>query len=172
MLEILWQDTRYALRMLRKNPGFTVIVILMLTLGIGANTAIFSVVNAAIFRPFPFAHPERLVALYEKTSQFEESSVSFLDILDWQKDNRSFTAMAAWRRESFNLTGFGEAEQYRGLQTSASFLPLLGVQPLMGRYFSAAEDNLGGAPVVLISERVWRTRFGGSVASGVHGELE
>ncbi|HMI52885.1 MAG TPA: ABC transporter permease [Candidatus Saccharimonadales bacterium] len=162
MLEILWQDTRYALRMLRKNPGFTVVVILMLTLGIGANTAIFSVVNAAIFRPFPFVHPERLVAVYQKTSQFEESSVSYMDILDWQKDNRSFAALSAWRRDTFNLTGSGEAEQYQGLQTSASFMPLLGVQPILGRYFSEAEDQLGAAPVVLISERVWRNRFGGA----------
>jgi len=127
--------------MLRKNPGFTVVVILMLTLGIGANTAIFSVVNAAIFRPFPFAHPERLVAVYQKTSQFEESSVSYPDILDWQKDNRSFAGLSAWRRDSFNLTGSGEAEQYQGLQTSATFLPLLGVQPILGRYFQKRKIN-------------------------------
>lgn len=160
MLEILLQDTRYALRMLRKNPGFTTVVILMLTLGIGVNTAIFSVVNAAILRPLPFANPERLVAVYQKTNQFEQESISFLNLQDWQKNNRSFTDLAGWRRDDFNLTGKGEAQHLPGLMVSASFLRLLGVQPLLGRNFSDQEDMLGAAPVILISEQLWRNRFG------------
>src|SRR5262249_50534740 len=135
MLDTLMQDLAYALRMIRKNPGFAAIVILMIALGIGANTAIFSVVNAALLRPLPFADPERIVVVYQQTGNFENASVSYLNFLDWQKQNRSFENIAAWRSESFNWTGSGEAQRLPGLMISAEFFDALGVKPLVGRNF-------------------------------------
>jgi predicted permease len=161
MLETFLQDLAYALRMLRKNPGFSAIVVLMIALGIGANTAIFSVVNAALLRPLPFAHPERIVAMYQ-VNQLENASISFPNLKDWQKQNRSFEALAGWREDSFNWTGAGEAERLRGLMISADFFRVLGVEPLLGRNFSSEEDRLGAAPLALVSERLWRSRLGAS----------
>ena len=162
MLDTLMQDVRYAARMLRKNPGFTLVVILTLMLGIGANTAIFNVVNAVLLRPLPFAHPERLVSIYEKSPEFGQSSVSYLNFLDWQKQTRSFESLALWQERDFNLTGTGEAAHLQGVQISASFFSTFGVQPLVGRDFREEDDRLGAGPVVLISERLWRNRFAAS----------
>ena len=158
-METLLQDVRYGLRMLRKSPGFTVIAIITLALGIGANTAIFSVVNGVLLHPLPYPQPEQLVALYQRTVQFSEASIPYPNFLDWQRENRSFSALAAYRNEDFNLTGMGEPQRLQSEMVSATFFPLLGVKPVIGRTFSESEDQLGGAPVVLISEKLWEQKF-------------
>jgi predicted permease len=161
-MEALWNDLAYGIRMLLKSPGFTIVAVLTLALGIGANTALFSVVNAVLLTPLPYPEPDRMVKIYQKTAQFEQSSVSYPNFLDWQKDNHTFATMAAQRTDDFNLTGAGEAERLRGDMVSAQFFPLLGIRPLMGRAFSPEEDRLGGPPVALISANLWKRKFGSS----------
>src|SRR5215469_15055104 len=156
----LVQDVRYGLRMLAKNPGFTAVAVITLTLGIGANTAIFSVVSGVLLNPLSYPEPERLVALYSKTPQFDRSSISYPNFLDWVRDNRSFAALAAYRGDDFNLTGMGEPERVPGEMVSASFFPILGVRPALGRTFLASEDQVGAAPVVVISNGLWKRKFG------------
>ena len=161
-METLLQDIRYGVRMLRKSPGFAVVAIITLALGIGANTAIFSVVNGVLLNPLPYPQPEQLMALYQRTTQFAESSISYPNFLDWQRDNRSFSAIAAYRSEDFNLTQMGKPERLKGGMISASFFPLFGVKPVIGRAFAESEDLLGGAPVALISAELWKNKFGSS----------
>src|SRR5271165_5033195 len=161
-LETLLQDLRYALRMFRNSPGFTSVAILTLALGIGANTALFSVVNAVLLNPLPYPQPDRLVAIYARVPAFHYSSIAYPNFLDWSRDNHSFSALAAFRGESFNLTGLGDAEHLSANMVSASFFPVLGVSPLIGRGFIDQEDQLGGAPVALISEGLWKRKFGAS----------
>ncbi|MGH9730043.1 MAG: ABC transporter permease [Candidatus Acidiferrales bacterium] len=158
----LLQDLRYAIRMLAKSPGFTAIAVLTLALGIGANTALFSVVNGVLLSPLPYPQPDRLVSVYSRTSDFSESSISYPNFLDWQRQNKSFAQMAGYRQDSFNMTGAGEPERLRTEMISADFFSILGVQPVMGRLFTAQDDRAGGAPVVLVSEGLWRRRFGAS----------
>ena len=159
-LEALWQDLRYGVRILSKHPGFSLVAILTLALGIGANTAMFSVVNGILLNPLPYPEPERVVVLYENKMHFEHGAISYLNFLDWQKDNRSFAAMAAFRPANFSLTGAGEPERVNAEMISEEFFPILGVQPLNGRMFTSSEDRLGTAPVALISEGFWRRKFG------------
>ncbi|HKV26841.1 MAG TPA: ABC transporter permease, partial [Candidatus Acidoferrales bacterium] len=123
----LWQDFRYGLRMLAKAPGFTAIAILTLALGIGANTALFSVVNGVLLNPLPYPHPNQLVTLGEKDPPFSESSISYPNFLDWVRMNHSFESLAAYRQNDFNLTGTGKPERVKVTQVSASFFSLLGV---------------------------------------------
>src|SRR5450755_4489630 len=156
----MWQDLRYGLRGLRKNPGFAIVAVLTLALGIGANTALFSIVNSVLLNPLPYEHPEKLVALYTKTPEFNKSSIAYPNFLDWQRYNNSFSALAAFRSDSFNLTGMGDAERLHGNMVSASFFPILGVRPIAGRVFSEQEDQLGGTPTVLISEGLAKRKFG------------
>ena len=158
----LLQDIRYALRMLALAPGFTAIAILTLALGIGANTALFSVVNGVLLNPLPYPQPERLVALYSRTSTFAQASISYPNFLDWQRNNRSLAAIAAYRSDDFNLTGAGEPERVRAEMVSADFFSILGVTPLIGRDFTARDDHAGGAPVVILSEGFWKRKLGGS----------
>src|ERR1700748_2544611 len=124
----LLQDVRYGLRMRRKSPGFTLIAVLPLALGIGANTALFSVVNGVLLNPLPYPHPEELVSIAQKLPPFEQFAISYPDFLDWTRMNRTFQALAAYRQNNFNLTGSGEAQRLKVTQVSASFLPLLGVK--------------------------------------------
>jgi predicted permease len=161
-MQTLWQDFRYGLRMLVKNPGFTVIVVLTLALGIGANTALFSIVNGVLLNPLPYEQPDRLVALYSRTAEFTRSAISYPNFLDWRRDNRTFSAIAAFRGENFNLTGLGGPERLRANMISATFFPLLGVNPVAGRVFTEQEDQVGAAPVALISEGLWKRKFGAS----------
>src|SRR5690348_2047881 len=161
-MESFLQDLRYAVRVLSKAPGFAAIAVLTLALGIGANTALFSVVNGVLLSPLPFPQPERLIALYSRTSDFDHSSISYPNFLDWQRQNNSFAQLAAYRHDSFNMTGAGEPERLRAEMVSAGFFSILGVQPVMGRLFTAQDDRPGGAPVVLLSEGLWRRRFGAS----------
>ena len=159
-MESLIQDLKYAVRMLVKSPGFTAIAILTLALGIGANTALFSVVNGVLLRPLPYAQPDRLVVLSEKTANFESSSISYPNFLDWQRSNSAFASIAAYRSDDYSITGSGEAERVRVGMISAGFFELLGVAPVRGRLFTAQEDRLGGAPVALISAGLWQRKFG------------
>src|SRR5437660_10443921 len=123
------QDVRYGLRMLWKNPGFTVVAVLTLALGIGANSALFSVVNGVRLNPLPFPNPSELVAVYSQTGTFQESSISYLNFLDWQKENHSFASLGAFRSDDFNMTGVGEPERLHAHMISAEFFSALGLQP-------------------------------------------
>lgn len=156
------QDLRYALRVLAKSPGFTVIAVLTLALGIGANTALFSVVNGVLLNPLPYPQPERLTALYSRTKQFQYSSISYPNFLDWQRDNRSFSALGAYRGDDFNMTGQGEPERLRAEMVSADFFSILGVKPVTGRLIDAQDDHAGAAPVVVLSQGFWKRKFGSS----------
>jgi putative ABC transport system permease protein len=155
------QDARYALRMLAKNPAFTVIAVVALALGIGANSAIFSVVDAVLLRPLPFKHPEQLVMIWENATHlgFPRNTPSPANFLDWQKQARSFTGMAATAELSFNLTGVGEPERLDGRRVSANLFDLLGVSPLLGRAF-VPDDDRPGTHVALLSYSLWQRRFG------------
>ncbi|HYL62772.1 MAG TPA: ABC transporter permease [Candidatus Methylomirabilis sp.] len=157
-----WQDVRYGLRVLLKNPGFTAIAVLTLALGIGANTALFSVVNGVLLSPLPFPNPEQLVAVYSKTADFEQSSISYPNFLDWHSDNRSFSALGAVRSDEYNLTGVGEPERLHGHMISADFFTALGVNFPLGHDFRPEEDQAGGTPVVLIGDGLWKRKFGSS----------
>lgn len=136
-----WQDLRYGLRVLLKSPGFTAIAVLTLALGIGANTALFSVVNGVLLNPLPFPNPDRLVAVYTKTGQFDESSISYPNFLDWVRDNHSFAQLGAFRSEDYNMTGQGEPERLHGHMISAGFFPALGINPILGRNILPEEDR-------------------------------
>jgi predicted permease len=155
------QDVRYGLRMLAKNPGFTAVAVLALALGIGANTAIFSVVNGVLLRPLPYPEPARLMMIYESTAEFKHNAVAYPNFLDWQRDNHSFTDMAAFRGDDFNFTGAGQPEHLRGELVSASLLPVLSVNPLLGRNFLLREDRQGSGGVVILTYGLWKRCFGG-----------
>jgi predicted permease len=156
------QDVRYGLRVLRKNPGFTAVAVLTLALGIGANSALFSVVNGVLLNPLPFPNPHELVAVYSRTGTFEESSISYPNFLDWQKDNRSFAYLGAFRSDDFNMTGVGEPERLHAHMISAEFFPALGLTPLLGRNFRPEEDRAGAGPVAILSDGIWKRKFGSS----------
>jgi predicted permease len=157
-----WQDLRYGLRVLLKNPGFTAIAILTLALGIGANTALFSVVNAVLLNPLPFANPNELVAVYASSPTSEQNSVSYLNFLDWQKENHSFASLAAFRADDYNMVGAGEPQRVHIHMISAEFFPTLGLQPILGRVFRPEEDKAGAGPVTVISDGLWKRKFASS----------
>jgi predicted permease len=156
----LLEDARYGLRILKKNPGFTAVAILTLALGIGANTALFSVVDGVLLNPLPYPHSEQLVTLHESKPNFATGSISFSNFLDWQKDNQTFSSMAVQRGTSFILTGLGEAEQLDALFVSSDFFRQLAVVPVIGRDFAPGEDRVGAAPTVMITASFWNRKFG------------
>lgn len=157
-METLWQDLRYSGRMLIKHPGFTIIAVLTLGLGIGANTAIFSIVNAVLLRPFPYHAPEQLVTLGEFVPR---GSVSYPNFVDWRAQSTVFESVSAVRsNESYNFTGAGEPERLQGRLVSAGFFSLLGATPLLGRDFVAEDDRPGANPTVVLSYPFWSRRFG------------
>jgi len=168
---MLLQDLRYALRMLAKQPAFTAIAVLTLALGIGTNTAIFSVVNALLLQPLPYPHPEQLVRVRERTPVFPSGSVSYPNYLDWRANQRGFTDLALYRWGDANLSGTGvdnEPEHVVAARVTFNFLSILGVPPLLGRDFRESDDLPGSRKVVLISEALWKARFGNS--AGVIGQ--
>ena len=132
----LLHDLKFGLRMLAKNPGFTAVAVLTLALGIGANTALFSVVNEVLLNPLPYPQPDQLVTLHESKPNFPTGAISYPNFLDWQKDNHTFSSLAVARRYGFTLTGAGEAEQVRAEFVSSDFFSVLGVKPLIGRTFA------------------------------------
>jgi predicted permease len=156
------QDVKYSFRRLVKDPSFTLIAVATLAMGIGVNTAVFSVVNGILLNPLPYPEPDRLVALYSRTADTPKDSSSYPNFLDWVRNNRSFSDLAAFRPDDLNLIGSGQPERVSAEMISTSFFRLLGVQPILGRSFFDADDQLGAAPVVLISEGFWRRKFGSS----------
>jgi len=159
-LDRLAQDLRFGLRMIVKSPGFAAVAILTLALGIGANTALFSVVNAVLLNPLPYPDPDQLVTLAESKPNFDSGSISFPNFRDWRKDNRTFSMMGISRSYSYSLTGRGEAEQVDAEFVSSDYLTLLGVKPVIGRLFEEGEDEIGASPIVLIGEGFWNRKFG------------
>jgi putative ABC transport system permease protein len=162
-LDTLFQDIQYGLRTLRKSPGFTAIAVLTLALGIGANTAIFSVIHAVLLRPLPYDHPERIVLLWESNpaAGFNQFAVSPPNYADWRKQAQSFEHMASVARGRFNYSGGAEPEQLNGARVAATFFPVFGIQPALGRTFVAEDDVVGKAHVVVLGHGLWMRRFGG-----------
>ena len=158
-METLLQDVRYGFRMLMKSPAFTAVAIVTLALGIGANTALFSVIDGVLLSPLPFSEPDQLVTLHENKPNFEGGSVSYANFRDWQKDNRTFSSVALARGYAFSLTGIGDAEQVTGEFVSSDFFRVLGVRPMIGRTFAQDEEPVGAGPVALISEGLWQRKF-------------
>ena len=158
----LLQDLRYSIRMLAKSPGFTTVAVLTLALAIGANTALFSIVNGVLLNPLPYPRPNELVTLHESKPNFNTGSISYPNFLDWQKENHTLSSMAVSRSYSFSLTGLGQAEQIQGQFVTSDFFSILGVKPLMGRNFVSADDQVGAAPVLLISAGFWKRKLSGA----------
>ncbi|MEY2504604.1 MAG: hypothetical protein QOG27_884, partial [Verrucomicrobiota bacterium] len=161
MIADLRQDVRYGFRMLLKNPAFTAIAVLALALGIGANSAIFSVVNALLLWPLPYKNPDQLVVIWENATHlgFPKNTPPPANFLDWQKQNTLFEGMGAFAERTFNLTGVGEPERLEGRRVSANLFDLLGVKPILGRTFVPDEDK-PGTKVALLNESLWKRRFG------------
>jgi len=169
-MHLIWQDLRYGVRLLRKAPGFAAVALVALALGIGATTAIFSVVDAVLLKPLPFRDPERLLVIWEKNPTLNKMKlfVAPANFLAWQRQSRTIESMAALQDVSVNLTGgpngHVDPEEVRGERVSATLFPLLGVQPVVGRTFREDEDQPGNAFAVLLSYSLWQRRFGGDRA--------
>src|SRR5436190_4129868 len=159
----LFQDLRYALRILIKNPSFTAVAVIALALAIGANTAIFCDVNSVLLCPLPYKNPDQLMLVWEDASRhgYPRDTPAAANYVDWRDQNQTFEGMAAMNVRSFNLTGVGDPEKIEGRRVSASLFPLLGVEPQLGRVFTASEDQPGSNQVVILSHILWQRRFGG-----------
>src|SRR5713226_86014 len=160
-METLFKDIRYGIRSLLKYPGFTAIAVITLALGIGANSAIFSVVDSVLLRPLPYSDPDRLVQLWEASVQRGRSEMpaSYPNFADWRDQNHVFTQVVAYSDWSFNLTGVGEPERIRSAIVSPTFFSTLGIKPIRGRVFLPEEGEHGKDLVVVIGESLWRRRF-------------
>lgn len=161
-MDTLLTDLRHSLRVLRKSPGFTIVVMLTLALGIGANTAIFSAVNGVLLRPLPYENPNQIVSVYWTTQRETKGSFSYNDFLDCQKQTRVFSLMAALRYENYTLLGADGPDWLNAEMVSAEFFPLLNVKPLLGRTIRPDEDKVGGLPIVMIGDDLWKRRFNSS----------
>ncbi|MFZ0415403.1 MAG: ABC transporter permease [Candidatus Acidiferrales bacterium] len=161
-LESFLADIRFALRMLRKSPGFTAVAVLTLALGIGANTALFSVVNGVLLNPLPFPDPDRLVTVAASKPNFARGSISYPNFLDWHRINQCFSFFAVSRSSGYLLTGVGNAEELDAAMVTSDFFPMLGIKPVLGRSFTPEEDQIGLAHVVAISTDLWQRKFGSS----------
>jgi putative ABC transport system permease protein len=169
-VQLFWQDLRYGFRTLLRNPGFCAVAILALALGIGPNTAIFTMVNAVLLKPLPVPEPNRVVMIWGTVLKagFDQMPVSAADYLEWQKQARSFDAMsAAFAIPEFglNVSGAGDPERVSAALASKEFLPALGIKPIAGRNFLPEEDRPGGPPAVLISHALWQRRFHSDAAA-------
>src|SRR5262245_4762796 len=164
MITDIWQDLRYGARMLAKRPGFTLIAVLTLGLGIGANTAIFTIVDAALLRGLPYQDPERLVQVWEtrRLGEIKQMDASYPDYLDWGRPDEIIEGACGYTGwdGSFTITGRAEPERIEGARVTASFFSVLGVAPMLGRGFLPDEDKPGAAPTVIISHGLWQRRFG------------
>jgi len=158
----LIQDLRFGLRMLCKSPGFTAVAVLTLALGIGANTAMFSVMQGVVLAPLQYVSSDRLVMVWENNPRFPRTWVSYPNFRDWQRSARSFQQMAAFRQEGVDFAGPGTPEHLNGKEISSGLFSTLGTELALGREFSPEEDRHGGTPVVIISNRLWKNRFDGS----------
>jgi putative ABC transport system permease protein len=163
-LESIGQDVRYAVRTLRRSPGFTLVAVTILALGIGANTAVFSLVDAVLLRPLPFPEPDRLALLWVDFSARggpARAESTPADFAAWRERSQSFDALAGFVTATYNLTGSGEPEKLTGVRTTANLFEVLGLRPLVGRALGTADDASEAGPVVVVGERLWRSRFGG-----------
>lgn len=162
-MERLYRNLRYGLRMMQRSPGFTIVAVLTLTLGIGATTAIFSIVDAVLLRPLPFPHANRIVQVLRHYDEGDEAAISAPLYLEWRKRNHVFDHLAAYPilPSGMNLSGSGEPQHVQGLGVTNEVFPIMGIEPLLGRTFSPEEDQLGGANVVVISYGLWKNYFGG-----------
>src|ERR1043166_8634307 len=161
LMDQLIKDIRFAFRSLWRQPGFATIAVLTLALGIGLNTALFSVVNSVLLNPLPFPQPEQLVTIDQSKPNFETGAIPYPNFLDLRKENQTFTAMTILRSASFSLIGAGESERVNGRYVSADFCSVFGIKPVLGREFTLGEDEPGAAPVLLISNALWQRKFGG-----------
>ncbi|HXY24780.1 MAG TPA: ABC transporter permease [Candidatus Acidoferrum sp.] len=159
----LLQDLRYAIRMLLQSPVFAAIAILTLALGIGANTALFSIVNGVLLSPLAYPRSGQLVAIYGKTPGFERAPVNYPNFLDWQRDTKTFSFMALYRNQDYNFVGTDESERLSGYMISSDFFSTLGVAPIVGHTFRPDDDRVGAAPVVILGGGFWKRKFGGSL---------
>ena len=158
-MQILQQDLRYGARMLAKKPLFTIIAVLTLALGIGANTAIFSVVNAVLLRSLPYHNPDQLIILAGATSAGDRDTLSTPEVQDFQAQMRSLEDLAAFQSQSVNLTGGERPDRVRGAYVSANFFKVFNISPVAGRTFLEGEDKQGGAKLAVINEKMWRERL-------------
>src|SRR4051812_25137143 len=159
-MSTLVQEIRFAIRSLRKHPGYSLIAIITIALGIGANSAIFNVVNAALIRPLPYANSDRLLLVGETIKQRSyPGQVSYGDYQQLKRETRTLDEVAGYGFAGAMLTGYGDAEMLHGGRVTASFLSLLGVQPKLGRNFSDEEESGSGAPAIILSDSLWRQRF-------------
>jgi putative ABC transport system permease protein len=177
-MEDLWQDIRFGLRMLRKNPGFTTVAVLTLALGIGANTAVFSVVETILLHPLPYADPSRLVEVFNSynsssIANFPKAGLTPGDFTDWRRQATMFSDLAAYTvsNDEFNLTGLAVAQRVRATYATSNLFPMLGIRPAAGRVFLSDEDKIGGARSILLSHGLWEERFGGDPAAIGHSIL-
>jgi predicted permease len=158
-IETLAQDVAYGCRVLSRNPGFAAVTILTLALGIGANTALFSIVNSVLLNPLPYPRPDELVAVHESKANFDQGSISYPNFRDWQRDNKTLAALAIAHQRRFTLTGTGDAERLPGDFVSSDFFSILGVKPVLGRLFAPGEDEIGRSPLVIIGGGLWARKF-------------
>ncbi|MGD1095722.1 MAG: ABC transporter permease [Bryobacteraceae bacterium] len=163
MTELL-QDLRFGFRTLWKSPGFTITAILILAIGIGANTAIFSFVDGALLKPLPYPDPDRILRVFEKPPRGERNGISTLTYLDWEKQNTVFEYLAAQRGDSPSLTGINEPVQLRGSQVSPHYFDIFGIKPSIGRSFTTDEDQPGKEHVVILSHALWESQFGADLS--------
>src|SRR5215472_15523928 len=159
-------DLKVALRVLRKAPGFSLAALIVLALGIGANTAIFSIVNAVLLRPLPFADPDRLVQLWHTPPQksfpgMTEFSLSAANYLDWEQQNHVFEGSAIYSSAQFHLTSSGEAQVLRATRVEPTFFPVLGVNAMLGRTIAPGDDESSKSKIVVLSYKLWKSQFGG-----------
>jgi len=159
-MDTLWQDAKYGARMLLRSPGFTIVAVLTLALGIGANSAIFSVVNAVLLRPLPYENADRLVFLTEWSQQVPNMSFSVANFKDLRDQNQVFDSLVANRNQNFVLTGTAEAERLPGRQVTHGLFQTFRIRPILGREFAQDEDKVGAERVVLLGEGLWTRRFG------------
>jgi predicted permease len=159
---VLAKDFRYGVRVLRRSPGFTVIAVITLAVGIGANTALFSVVNGVLLNPLAYPQASQLVTIYAKTSGVEKGPLTYLNFLDWQRDSHTLSSAAIYRNQDYNFIATGEAERLSGYMISAGFFSTLDINAVLGRTFRPEDDELGAAPVVILSGGFWKRKFGSS----------
>src|SRR3954465_9451933 len=164
ILDDVRRDVAFSLRSLRRSPAFTLVAMLCLALGIGANAALFSVLNAVLLRPLPYPEPDRMVRIYEKIGERGQGSVSVSNYRDWVAQSTGFEQLAAWLEGRGNLQGVGEAERITTVQATSNLFSTLRARPLLGRTFVPGQDEPGHGRVVVLSESLWRRRFGGDRA--------
>ena len=165
-METLWQDLRYGLRMMVRQKGFTAVAVLALSLGISANTAIFSVVNAILISPLPYKDPARIVVPVSVNTArgSDRSSITYADYLDWRNETEVFENVAVFSSQTADLTGGGEPERVEVAGVSEEYFAVMGVQPQIGRTFSADDFNPNSSRTLVISDRLWQRKFGGDPA--------